>query len=692
MGFVCSQCGIVINGSPKALLWHLRIAHHLINGHVFTKSIACGQNGCERSFSGRTAAFRKHLGTHNYDNDDVPVHVPVPAPPDADFADVPADNLDADHDEVEPDEPEGELWDELTTEEVENRAAMLVAGLLASSSTVHSTVTQVVEQASDLINDMSSFMMQRVKQFATTVGIPHDDQHLQALLTDIDGVSHPFRNVGSQYKQRKFFQNCKAFVAAEELPMGVAYYPVNNPSTGNVQQHMKTVTFQYIPIKPLMKMILEETDVLKISSTHMMSEDGLLRDFQDGSFCRESPLLSSSATIKLILYVDDFEVSNPLSPKAGIHKLGAVYFTIANLPPKYRSTLSNMLLLMLFNSGDASLYGYGAVFAQFIQDINELIADGLHIVTNFFNGNVKIAIGQIVGDNLGIHSLFGFAGGFTANYLCRVCKLHRDAIRTSVKEQQGLLRTLENYQADVAQDDLQQTGVKSPCALNDISHFHVINSRSPDIMHDILEGVCPLELKLVLQQLIHKELLTLNELNARVTSFNYGIPDKRNKPVPFTANALRSPDGAPGQNAAQMWCLIRHVAVMLGDLVPEGDEHWELLLALLDCLDIIFSPIISNGDTKYLSELISDHHQLFLELFPERHLKPKHHFMTHYPSAIRLNGPLIHLWVMRFEAFHNFSTATITHSVQLPKHSKNSCLSESDVAMFQYPVQESFWK
>ncbi|KAJ8031983.1 hypothetical protein HOLleu_25374 [Holothuria leucospilota] len=103
-----------------------------------------------------------------------------------------------------------------------------------------------------------------------------------------------------------------------------------------------------------------------------------------------------------------------------------------------------------------------------------------------------------------------------------------------------------------------------------------------------------------------------------------------------------------------MWCLIRHLPVMLGDLVPEEDKHWDLLLVLLDCMDLIFSPVINNGDTKYLEQLIRDHHSLFLELFGGRHLKPKHHFMTHYPSAIRLYGPLIHLWVMRFEAFHNF--------------------------------------
>ncbi|KAJ8017746.1 hypothetical protein HOLleu_44628 [Holothuria leucospilota] len=120
-------------------------------------------------------------------------------------------------------------------------------------------------------------------------------------------------------------------------------------------------------------------------------------------------------------------------------------------------------------------------------------------------------------------------------------------------------------------------------------------------------------------------------------------------------SALRTPDGSSGQKAGQMWCLMCPMPLMLGNLFPVNDECWELLLALLDCMDIIFSPVVSRGETLDLEQLIADHHKLFLELFPDQHLKPKHHFMIHYPLAMWLYGPLIHLWVMSFEAFHNFS-------------------------------------
>nr|XP_054775349.1 uncharacterized protein LOC129283670 [Lytechinus pictus] len=310
---------------------------------------------------------------------------------------------------------------------------------------------------------------------------------------------------------------------------------------------------------------------------------------------------------------------------------------------------------MLYNASDAKLFGFHKIFAQFVEDMKLLETDGIDIQHDNFYGNVKVSIAQVVGDNLGIHSLLGFAEGFTANFPCRHCKMHRNETKRALIEEKEALRTPENYQHDLNRENLQETGIKSSCVLDDLTHFHTTSNRAPDIMHDILEGVCPLEVKLVLHELIQKGYFTVDQLNARITSYNYGYGDASNKPCTYSVNQLRSPDGSGGQNAGQMWCLIRHIGVMLGDLIPEDDPHWELLLALQDCMDIVFAPVISRGDVLFLEQLIKDHHMIYLELFPERHLKPKHHFMLHYPSAMHLLGPLITYWVMRFEAKHNFA-------------------------------------
>ncbi|XP_063957930.1 uncharacterized protein LOC129258220 isoform X1 [Lytechinus pictus] len=652
----CPKCGELIDGGSKAILWHLQNRHGVIKGRIFTESIVCMQEGCQRTFSGRTEQFKRHLMSHACTREP---HGHVPPRPHGNFdnaADVDAgndfaENIDVD---IDPTEGDAEMWDYFGEDEIKERAVMLVAGLLANSSIVHTTVNEVVEKSASLVKDTCMYIKYKVQKFGAETGLEENDE-FQSLLLDIDMVSHPFDNMESQYKQKKFFKNSAAFIQPEQTTIGIAYYPCNNRLTGNVQQVMKTITCQYIPIKKLITLLLEKTDLMKLAVSYVPSTDGMMHDFQDGFFCRQSRFLSSTRTIKLILYVDDFEVTNPLSPKSGTHKLTGVYFKIASVPPQYRSTLANIYLLMLFNSSDAKLYGYPVILSQLLKDLKVLESDGIAIHTDTLDGVVKVGIAQVVGDNLGIHSLFGFSEGFTANFPCRTCRMPRADIKHALLERKEVMRTPENYQLDLNRNSLQETGIKSPCILNELTHFHTLDNRAPDIMHDMLEGVCPLEVKLVLHELIRKQAFTLETLNARITSFNYGLPDASNKPCPFTSNQLRFPDGAAGQHAAQMWCLVRHIGVMLADLIQEDDEHWELIVALKQCMDIIFSSKISKGHTLFLAQLIRDHHMLFLQLFPDRDLKPKHHFMSHYPSAMQLLGPLIIYWVMRFEGKHNFS-------------------------------------
>ena len=654
MGYACPKCDQLVLGGAQTLLHHLNYVHNVIKGCVFTESVSCSQDGCKRTFLRSTINFKRHLEKCHTCTEENPELV---GPQNANFAED--DDVDiSDDDEVENGAvaPEAEMWDNFGEQELQERAAMFVASLLGSSSVPACTVTDIVQKSSSLVSDISSYTKYKVKAFAVAAGIDENDESLQDLLLDIDTVSCPFTSFETTYRQKNYFKNAEAFVQPEEIDLGgVAYNPCNNPQTGNVQQAPKSISYQYIPIKKLLKLMLEKTNLLTLAANYAPSEDNLMRDFHDGSYCRENEFMSSATTIKLIVYIDDFEVTNPLSPKAGTHKLGAVYCTIANVPPEYRCTLSDIFMVMLYNSSDVKMCGYSALFKRFLTDMKSLETEGLQIQTNTFNGIIHAAVAQVVGDNLGIHGLFGFAEGFTANYPCRHCRMHREVARMALTECKHLMRTPENYEQDLASQNLPETGIKCACPLNELSYFHVTLNRAPDVMHDMLEGVCPLEVHLILNKLIDKHYFTLETLNGRITSFNYGLPDLKNRPCTYTIHKLRSPDGSPGQNAGQMWCLVRHIALMLGDCVPEDDQHWELLLALLECMDIIFALDISKGETLFLEQLIQDHHSLFLELFPERHLKPKQHFMVHYPSAMKFIGPLLLLWVMRFEAKHNFS-------------------------------------
>ncbi len=84
-----------------------------------------------------------------------------------------------------------------------------------------------------------------------------------------------------------------------------------------------------------------------------------------------------------------------------------------------------------------------------------------------------------------------------------------------------------------------------------------------------------------------------------------------------------------------MWCLGLHLPFLIGDYVPEDDEHWELLCTLLQTLRIIFTPVVSKNQVAYLQVLTQKLKlENFKELFPECSIIPKMHYMVHMATTM----------------------------------------------------------
>ena len=83
-----------------------------------------------------------------------------------------------------------------------------------------------------------------------------------------------------------------------------------------------------------------------------------------------------------------------------------------------------------------------------------------------------------------------------------------------------------------------------------------------------------------------------------------------------------------------MCCLGLHLQFLIDDLVPEDDEHWELLCTLLQTIRIIFTPVVNKDQVAYLQILIQKVLVNFKELFPRCSIIPKMHYMVHMPRAM----------------------------------------------------------
>ena len=83
--------------------------------------------------------------------------------------------------------------------------------------------------------------------------------------------------------------------------------------------------------------------------------------------------------------------------------------------------------------------------------------------------------------------------------------------------------------------------------------------------------------------------------------------------------------------AIQMWCLARMLPLLIGDLSPQDESHWENFLLLLK-IEILFAPT-SRELAAYLAVLIEEYLENFSKLYT-RSIIPKQHYMVHYPRQI----------------------------------------------------------
>jgi len=141
--------------------------------------------------------------------------------------------------------------------------------------------------------------------------------------------------------------------------------------------------------------------------------------------------------------------------------------------------------------------------------------------------------------------------------------------------------------------------------------------------------------------------LTFNE---RLERFKSGQNDTKNIPNGLSPSFPKT--GISG-SAAQKWCLFRLLSLIIGDLVPADNKSWELYICCRKMTEIIFAPCVTTSQIAYLDLLVSEHHELLVNLAQEE-VTPKCHFVTHYPRLMSVFGPLRHLWCMRFESYHQY--------------------------------------
>ena len=166
----------------------------------------------------------------------------------------------------------------------------------------------------------------------------------------------------------------------------------------------RETSFQYVPILKSLLQVFSRKDIQNLILSEAEAQRTVYKSFHDGTFYKTNELFSGSdLTIALSLYVDDFEICNPLGTSRKKHKITAVYWVLADVPSLLRSELNSILLAILCKAEDVKTFGYSAVLEPL--SLCHCSNTGLYIPA--LGRRVKGTVFSVVADNLGAHSIGG---------------------------------------------------------------------------------------------------------------------------------------------------------------------------------------------------------------------------------------------------------------------------------------------
>lgn len=127
-------------------------------------------------------------------------------------------------------------------------------------------------------------------------------------------------------------------------------------------------------------------------------------------------------------------------------------------------------------------------------------------------------------------------------------------------------------------------------------YFHCITGFPPDILHDLLEGIDPLELWLCLETLLERSasqwiIWTLPYSASHLNFLTELIAQKLPENVVVSENI--------GGNGHENWTLLRLRPLLIGDVIPENDDAWTAILELIDIMELLKVPTFTDESLCY---------------------------------------------------------------------------------------------
>lgn len=540
---------------------------------------------------------------------------------------------------------------EISSSAVENRLGLLCLKLMSKHHLPAFVIDIILNEIKDIHELCNESLLQKLRTQLKKVK-EIEEAHINEienlvtnnLLSDVLSGNGVLR---SDNQRRLYFKQNFYYVEPVEYMLGKNKYN-------------RVCTFHYVPIIKSILTLISNKSVVKQLENPLATNNKTLSDFQDGTIYATNKFFQSS-TLKILLFQDSFESVNPLGSGKTKHKILAIYYTLGNIYPWFRSKVEPLQLILLCRQKDFEYFGHEAVFRPLIEDL-KLLEDGINDKGKLIQGSLF----AIMGDNLGSHCIGGFTENFSsALHSCRYCLVHkRDMFSENFHLKHFEPRNKENYNNTlqvISDSNIHNlNGIKFNSIFNELKHFHVCQPGLPPCLgHDLFEGVIAFDLFLFVKRLVEeKHISSIDVVNRRIINFKLGSSDCSDKPCEINAKGSRL-----SGHAVQNWTFLRLFPIIFWDVFKTQESKILDLVTLLHRItEFVCAPTLTIQQICFLQDLIEDYLEARVQAFPDKSLRPKHHYLTHYPMLIKQFGPLIRLWTMRFEAKHSYFKKCVKHT------------------------------
>ncbi len=533
--------------------------------------------------------------------------------------------------------------------------AMFTLSLEAKHNLSQTAIDGVVSTTNVLVENHILAYKQRVAEWLQQSGVD------ASLLTDIE-VDPGLDTFSTDSKRKSYYRkNLDTYIEPQRIVLGEKLVTKNG-----VIKRVPKVGY-IVPFKKSLQQMLLLPEVWGYITKRTTPGDGFMYDISDGDVVTNHPLYTNDRNaLQIVINCDDVEIVNPLGSHVKKHKVTMFYFTLANIPPQYRSRLQVIQLLAICKSKDSRVQkSEECLLSDFINTVQELENDGiqmeLHGSSHLIKGTLVVAAADTLASNwLG---KFKEGVGFALKN-CRHCDGESKALKTVFCEEQVSLRNgkmhiercndLKGMSREAKTYWSKLWGINGESVLLEVKGFDMMSGLVQDPMHVLLEGVVPHELSQVLYRFIYVDsLFTLKWLNTAILGFAYSYLHTNSKPEPIERSHIDG-SGSIKQTSSAMLTLVHTLPIIIGSRVPHENKSWVNMLRLVQIVVFCTSSYCTRETAVYLKILIAEYLHNFKELYPKASFIPKMHYMVHLPSQMLLYGPLRHHWCMRFEGKNGY--------------------------------------